>query len=106
DLPERLQCDRYLVGRHANTGVFDAKYDAPAGAMLDLQSDLSARRRELDGVGQQVDKDLRELRRIADHRRQRLFDLALELDLRAACHVLNDLRAERHDLANIDLLLG
>src|SRR6266550_4463162 len=45
DLPERRQCYRDLVRRHADAGVLDPQGDAAMRRALDLQSDLAAWRR-------------------------------------------------------------
>src|ERR1700730_15143652 len=54
DLPKRRQRYRYLIGRHANAGVLDPKGDALGKGLLDRQAHRTARRRELDRVGQQI----------------------------------------------------
>ena len=103
DLAERRQRYRYLVGRHADAGIFDAERNAPVNTLLDRESHLAAGRGELDRVGQQIDEDLGQLGGIADHRRQVLVDLADELDLRSVGHVLHDLRAKLDNVADFDL---
>src|SRR5207253_155255 len=89
---------------HADAGILDTERDALVDTPLNLQPYLAAGRRELDRVGQQIDENLRQLGRISHHRRQRLYDLADELDLRPARHVLDDLGAELDDFLDFDLL--
>src|SRR5205807_4082408 len=58
DLSERRQCDRYLLGRHADAGVLDAEGDALRGTVLHTEVNLAACRGKFDRVGEQVDEDL------------------------------------------------
>src|SRR5216684_6509918 len=106
DLPERLQCYRYLVDRHSDAGVLDPKRHAPIGISLHLESNPAARLCELDRIGQEIDEDLCEFVGIANYLRQMLFDLTREIDPCPARHILNHLRAAIHDFANLHLLLG
>src|SRR5690242_6366886 len=50
DLSERRQGDRYLLGRHADTGVRNAEGDALCGTVLHTEVNLAACRGKFDRI--------------------------------------------------------
>src|SRR5262249_56275077 len=57
-LAERSEHDRDLLLRNAGPVVLDAHVLAARGGPSDLEPDLAALRRELDGVGQEIETNL------------------------------------------------
>src|SRR6266852_4153189 len=90
DLPEWRQRDRYLFGRHPYTRIRHPEGQAPLGFPRDSQEHLTPSRGDLDGVGQKIDEDLRQLGRIAQYIRQEILSLDDEIDLGLAGQLLND----------------
>ena len=66
DLPERLKGYGDVFPAHADAGIADAQLTAPVLTMVHGQFDASPCGRELDGVRQQVQKDLLQPDRVHD----------------------------------------
>src|SRR5262249_38803393 len=98
DLAEALEDHLEVLGGNADAGVFDR--EAPvrrAGDVLfgDLDVDATAFRRELDGVAEQVDEDLRQLQAVGTK---------LERASRRQAHAERDLLLLRQRLDRVDQL--
>ncbi len=105
DLPERLEGDRDLLGRHADAGVGDKESDAALRRRRGGEHDTAARRREFHRVGEQVEHDLLQPSLVCQKHRQARHRLGPEVEARGLGALQSGAMAIIDELRQVDRLL-
>ena len=103
-LAEGRQHDFQLVLGDARPIVLDRDVLAAAGRPADADAHFAAARRELDGVGQEVERDLAQRPFVGQHARQGGLELGNEANVLVARLELHQVAALLGDVLEIDRL--